>query len=125
MRLPQYDQKLDLWPAELFGLAELLRRWVNQQAALATAGRSLGRVETLMLKPCTGLAFRLHKFGHHDVAIGRKKVRSVKVHYDEMLLLHMLVHHFGVPGTVPDPYGLIMQIDQKSLNLVPAFARPA
>ena len=124
MRLPQYDQKLELWPGDCYVLSTLLARYVQQRVEQASVGGSLSRTEALSVKPATRLCLRLLRLHNVDAHMGRKKTRPVRVEYDELLVLNQAVRHGDYPGEWADKVQrLLGLVDQKSLSLTPFFSR--
>ena len=123
MKLPQFDQKLELWPGDCLVLAQLLARWVQLHVGQAQAGRGLSRGVALMLKPASRLSLRLLRLANQDAMLQRRQVRRVRLEYDELLVLNAVARNQAVPTDQDTALRLVGHIDQKSLSLTPHFTR--
>lgn len=123
MKLPQHDQKLELWPGDCYALAMTLAQWVRNRQLTSELGAYVARSDALMFKPATRLSLRLLRLHNTDHAMRRRKARLVRVEYDELLALNFIVRMDGITADHYDPARLIGHIDQKSLSLTPYFTR--
>ena len=127
MKLPQHDQRLELWPDELQALAQVLGFYVHtcvrQMAPNNPRPVSISCLDALMLKPAAKLAQRFGRLATTAQLLQQRKPRRVRVEYDELLLLNRLVRNVAVLLDDAQAARLVGHIDQKSLNLTPYFIR--